>query len=273
MSKDRQPDHSAPLIDTHAHLYFEDYNADRDAVVTRAWEAGLVAIVSIGIQPADWQPTLDIARQYSGVYAALGIHPNSADQLNIDTLQTLTDLCKKQSGLVVGLGETGLDYYREYVSHEVQIEAFRAQLSLARELDLPVIIHNRDAHDDVLAILRRDGRGTRGIMHSFSGDVEYAQACIELGYLISLSGPVTFKKAVDKHEVASAIALEHLLVETDCPFLTPEPYRGRRNEPSYVRYTAEAIAKIRDVSLQQVAEATTANARRIFNLSAAEGND
>lgn len=252
------------LVDTHAHLDFEDYNSDLDAVIGRAREAGLTAIVTVGIEPKEWQPTLDIAASYKDVFPALGIHPNSAGQTNTNTLADLAALCS--SHRVVAIGETGLDYYRDYVPHEVQRDSFRAHLDLARQLDLPVIIHNRDAHADVLDVLRKDGAGTRGVMHSFSGDLDFARECIGLGYMISLSGPVTFKKAADKHEAARSVPLEMLLVETDCPFLTPEPFRGRRNEPSYVRYTAQTVASLREISYAQVAEATTTNAARLFGL-------
>jgi TatD DNase family protein len=256
----------APIIDTHAHLDFGDYDEDREEVIARAWSAGLVGIITVGTEPGDWAETLSIARGHERVHAALGVHPNSADQTNPDTLAELARLCKDASNKVVALGETGLDYYRQYVAHDKQQESFKAHLELARELDLPVIIHNRDAHDDVLDILRRDGVGTRGVMHSFSGDLDFARACIELGYMVSLSGPVSFKKAADKHLVAQTISLEHLLVETDCPFLTPEPYRGRRNEPLFVMYTAKAIAQLRETSYVEVARATTANARRLFRI-------
>lgn len=234
--------------------------------MSRAHEKGLVGIVSIGFEPEGWVPTLQLAERYEMVYPALGIHPNNGDQTSEATLAELESLCRRYH--VVGLGETGLDYYREYVSHEQQRESFRAHLDLARQLDLPVIVHNRDAHADILDILRRDGHGTRGVMHSFSGDVAYAEECMALGYMISLAGPVTFKKAVDKHQVAAAVPLDMLLVETDCPYLTPEPYRGRRNEPSYVYYTAEAIARIRGETFETIAEATTANAMRLFGLPA-----
>jgi TatD DNase family protein len=167
---------------------------------------------------------------------------------------------------VVALGETGLDYYREHVSHQAQRAAFRAHLDLARQLDLPVIIHNRDAHADILKILEQNGAGTRGVMHSASGDIEFARRCISLGYLISLSGPVTFKRAADKRALATQTPLDMLMVETDCPYLTPEPYRGRRNEPAYVQYTAQAIASHRSLPYPQLAEATTHNAFRLFNL-------
>jgi TatD DNase family protein len=253
-----------PLVDSHAHLDSTDFAGDTDELVARAREKGLVGIVSIGFEPEGWHPTLRLAERYPIVFPALGIHPNSADQTSEASLAELEALCRKHQ--VVGLGETGLDYYRDYVPHDQQRESFTAHLDLARQLDLPVIIHNRDAHFDILDILRRDGRGTRGVMHSFSGDMAYAEECLALGYMISLAGPVTFKKAVDKHEVAAAVPLDMLLVETDCPYLTPEPYRGRRNEPSYVFYTAEAIARIRGVPFEAVAETTTANAARLFGL-------
>lgn len=257
----------APLIDTHAHLDFADYDEDREQVVSRAWGAGLAAIVTIGIEPGHWAKTLDIANHHRGVYAAIGVHPNSSDQTNDETLAELTRLCKTAEKPIVALGETGLDYYRQHVPHDKQRESFRAHLDLARQLDLPVIIHNRDAHADVLEILRQDGAGTRGVMHSFSGDLEFATACIELGYMISLSGPVSFKKATDKHLIARSVPLDQLLVETDCPFLTPEPYRGRRNEPLYVMYTARAVAQLRETTYEEIAQATTANARRLFGIS------
>jgi TatD DNase family protein len=258
---------AAPIIDTHAHLDFPDYDGDRGDVVFRAWEAGLAAIITIGIEPAHWPKTLQIAGQHPGVYAALGVHPNSANQTSAHTLSQLEELCRSGAQRVVGIGETGLDYYRQYVSHDAQKESFRAHLDLARQLDLPVIIHNRDAELDVLDTLKRDGKGTRGVMHSFSGDIEYARECIKLGYMISLAGPVTFRKAADKHAIAKEVPLERLLVETDCPFLTPEPYRGRRNEPAYAAYTARAIADLRGLSYEEVARTTTQNALSLFNLA------
>jgi TatD DNase family protein len=253
-----------PLVDSHAHLDSPDYEDDTEEVVERARKFGLKAIVTIGIEPADWARTLALALRYAEIRPALGIHPNSADQASDETFGQLEALCKAHD--VVGLGETGLDYYREYVPHEKQKKAFRKHLALARALDLPVIIHTRDAYDDVMEILRSDGTGTRGVMHSFSGELPYALECVEMGYMISLSGPVTFRKATDKHELAREVPLDALMVETDCPYLTPEPYRGRRNEPAYVAYTAKAIAELRGITLAEVAEATTRNASRLFGL-------
>ncbi len=257
----------APLIDSHAHLGYPDYDGDRDGVLQRARAADLTAMITIGIEQGEWGQAVELAHLNHDVYAAVGVHPNSADQATGDALAGLAGLlADKGAKKIVGIGETGLDYYRDYVSREKQRESFRAHLDLARRYDLPVIIHNRDAHDDVLKILRRDGERTRGVMHSFSGDANFANECIKLGYFISLSGPVTFRKAVDKHEVARAVPLDWLLVETDCPFLTPEPYRGRRNEPAYLSYTAQAIARLRDIPFAEVARATTANAQRLFGL-------
>jgi TatD DNase family protein len=265
--KDQPKPGYASLVDTHAHLDFEDFNADLDQVVRRAEEFGVTTIVTIGIEPADWAPTLAIADRYSNVFPAVGIHPNSADQSTDEALASLAAQFRRADGKrPVGIGETGLDFYREHVPHDRQRESFKAHLDIARELDVPVIIHNRDAHADVLDILKRYGKGTRGVMHSFSGDLEFARECIALDYMISLAGPVTFKKAVDKHEVARWVPLDRLLVETDCPFLTPEPYRGRRNEPAYVAYTARAIAELRGTPLDEIARATTKNAYRLFSL-------
>lgn len=265
----------APLVDSHAHLDSEDFAGQAGEIVARAEDFGLVGIVTIGIEPDDWEANLALAEQYAMVHVALGIHPNSADQTNDTTLSRLEALCGRGDGSrkVVGIGETGLDYYREHVPHDVQRRSFAAHLALARELDLPVVIHNRDAHEDVLEVLRTEGMGTRGVMHSFSGDVEYARRCIELGYVISMAGPVTFRKAEDKHRVARQVPLDSLLVETDCPYLTPEPYRGRRNEPAYVAYTARAVAELRGVSLEEVARATTDNAYRLFGIRPAQAQE
>jgi TatD DNase family protein len=258
----------AQLIDAHAHLDSDDYQSDLEEVVERARDFGVASIVTIGIEPADWPRVLAISELYPGIYPAIGVHPNSADQATEGNMARLESLCRSATGpRVVGMGETGLDFYRQYVSHDEQRASFRMHLELARRLDLPVIIHDRDAHGEVLKILREDGQGTRGVMHSFSGDPEMMQECMRLGYMISLSGPVTFRKATDKHTIAREVPLDWLLVETDCPYLTPEPYRGRRNEPAYVAYTALAIAELRGTTLDEIAHTTTANATRLFGLT------
>ena len=258
---------SATLVDTHAHLDFDDYDNDRPQIVERAKQAGVSSIITLGIEPPDWHQNIEISEQFDGMYAALGVHPNSADQATSQALAELERLCRSEGRRkIVALGETGLDYYRHYVSRDEQKRSFKAHLDLARQLDLPVIIHNRDAHEDVLEILKQDGKGTRGVMHSFSGDEQYAIECMRLGYMISLAGPVTFKKADDKHTIAATVPLDMMLVETDCPFLTPEPFRGRRNEPAYVAYTARAVANIRGITFEEFAAQTTSNAVKMFGL-------
>jgi TatD DNase family protein len=261
------------LIDSHAHVDAPEFGADRDAVLARAHAAGVTRMITVGYDQATWETAtaLVTAHSDSGLYLALGIHPNSAYETSDATLAALAarigaGRSDPAQPRVVGLGETGLDYYREWATPEQQRSSFRAQLALARELDLPVIIHDRDAHADIMDILRRDGQGTRGVMHAFSGDVAMAEECLRRGYLISLAGPVTFPKAADRHAVARAVPLSGLLVETDCPYLTPVPFRGKRNEPAYVAHTAARIAELKGLPLETVAAATTANAVALFGL-------
>lgn len=255
------------LIDTHAHLDQPDFADDREAVIARAVEAGVRQMVQVAVVPDDWQTSLDIARAYPFIRAALGVHPNDATQLTAAKLAELRELIKANRELMVGIGETGLDYYRDWTTPEQQHPAFIAQLALGREFDLPVIVHCREAYPDVLRLISEQGQGTRGVMHCFSGNLHTMQRSLELGYYISIAGPVTFKNAHERHQIAANAPLDRLLVETDCPFLTPEPYRGRRNEPARVTYTAAKIAELRGVSVDEVAAATTANARRLFSLS------
>src|SRR5579859_1108799 len=252
-----------PLVDSHAHLDAPEFDVDREATITRAHAAGVTRIVTVGYDRATWATATALVTAHAdrGLFLALGIHPNSAAEADDATLAALAARCRAHrqdpaAPRVVGLGETGLDYYRDWATPAQQQASFRAQLALARELDLPVIIHDRDAHADILAILRRDGQGTRGVMHSFSGDVAMATECLRLNYLIALSGPVTFPKAADHHAVARAVPLAGLLVETDCPYLTPAPFRGRRNEPAHVALTAARIAALKELPLATVAAAT-----------------
>jgi TatD DNase family protein len=258
------------FVDTHAHLDDEAFAGETDAVIARAAAAGVTRIVNVGFNQEGWETSTALVRQYAGrgLYLALGIHPNYAQEATPATLAALRDRCTLGPARprVVALGETGLDYYRTYCPPDQQRAAFRAHLALARDLDLPVIIHDRDAHGDIMAILREDGAGTRGVMHSFSGDLAMAEECLARGYLISLSGPVTFPKAADRHAIARAVPLDALLLETDCPYLTPHPHRGRRNEPGYIPLMAAAVAALRGIPVAEVAAATTANAERLFQL-------
>jgi len=251
------------LIDSHAHLDFRQFDDDRESVIQRAREAGLVAIVNIGTDLASSQATVALAEQHDFIYATLGVHPHSADTVTPAVLDELRALA--QHPKVVAVGETGLDYYRDLSPRPVQRQAFADQLALATDLGLPVIIHSRDAHDDVIAALR-GWRGI-GVMHSYSAGPGRLEEVLELGLCVGISGPVTFPKADALRAVAAAVPLERLLVETDCPYLTPEPYRGRRNQPAYVRYVVEAVARTRRVSAEAVAQATADNVRRLFSIS------
>jgi len=261
------------IVDSHAHLNFSQFDADRDAVVERAREAGLVAILNVGTDLASSRTTVALAEQYDFIYAAVGVHPHDAKTVTAAVLDELRGLARHPK--VVAVGEIGLDYYRDLSPRPVQRRAFADQLDLAAELALPVVIHSREAHDDVLAALRGwealppEGgiEGGTGVLHSYSAGPEQLEEVLKLGFSIGISGPVTFPKAHRLRAVAAAVPLERLLVETDCPYLTPKPYRGRRNEPAYVRYVVEAVARARGVSVEAVAQATVDNARRLFGIT------
>jgi len=260
------------LIDSHAHLDFSQFNPDRQAVIERAREAGLVAILNVGTDLASSRAALALADQVDFIYAAVGVHPHDAKTLTPTVLDELRALARHPK--VVAVGEIGLDYYRDLSPRPVQRRAFADQLALATELALPVVIHSREAHDDVLAALQGWKRSfpegeavvRSGVLHSYSAGPGRLEKALELGFSIGISGPVTFPKAHRLRAVAAAVPLERLLVETDCPFLTPEPYRGRRNEPAYVRYVVEAVARARGMSEETVARTTVDNARRLFGL-------
>ena len=253
------------LIDSHCHLDMKDFNKDRGEVIGRARKEGIVHMISIGIDVKSSESALALARQYSFISATVGCHPHDADACGARDLETLSRMAAEPE--VVAWGEIGLDYYRNYSKKENQRKIFEAQLDMARAAELPVIIHDRDAHHEVYATLEKMGKGERkGVIHCFSGDKDLAEAFIALGYYISIPGTVTYKKAVQIKEVAAKIPLDRMLVETDAPFLAPVPRRGRRNEPSLVTHTAREIARLRDIPFETVSEQTTRNARKIFGL-------
>ncbi|MBE9507189.1 MAG: TatD family hydrolase [Chloroflexi bacterium] len=255
-----------PLIDSHAHLDFQQFDADREAVIERAREAGLVAIVNIGTDLASSRAAVALAEKYDFIYAAVGVHPHDAKTVTPVVLEELRALVRHPK--VLAIGEIGLDYYRDLSPRPVQRRAFADQLALAAELALPVVIHSREAHDDVLAALREwvGTEGDTGVLHSYSAGPERLEEVLALGFFIGISGPVTFPKANRLRAVAAAAPLDRLLVETDCPYLTPNPHRGRRNEPAYVRYVAQAVARAREMPEEAVAQATADNARRLFGI-------
>jgi len=250
------------LIDSHAHLDSPKFDGDREAVVERAREAGVAAILNVGGDLASSRAAVALAERYDFVYAAVGVHPHDARTVTPAVLDELRALARHPK--VVAVGEIGLDYYRDLSPRPVQRQAFADQLALAAELGLPVVVHSREALDDVLAGLR--GWEGTGVLHSYSGGLERLEEVLELGFSIGISGPVTFPKAERLRVVAAAVPLERLLVETDCPYLTPVPYRGRRNEPAYVRYVAQAVARARGMEAEPLARATADNARRLFGI-------
>jgi TatD DNase family protein len=256
-----------PVIDTHCHLDMDAYTDDLDEILQRAYQHNIRAIISVGIDFESSTKTVSLAHKYKMVFATVGIHPHDVDNIIDTTLLMVADLAQKNKEQVVGYGEIGLDYVKKYSSPENQRRQFRNQLALAEDLRLPVIIHDREAHEDTLTILKERGPlRYGGIMHCFSGDIRFADQVLDLGLHISIPGTVTFKDADSLKEVAKSIPLSSLLLETDGPFLTPHPFRGKRNEPLYVLYTAQEIATLRDISLEELAKQTSRNAKELFTL-------
>ena len=256
------------LIDTHCHLDFERFNEDRDAVVKQAIQAGVKRIIVPGLDLANCTAVLKLTEQYDNVYAAVGIHPNSTAKWQDDWIEDLRQLARHEK--VVAIGEIGLDNYWDKSPQTTQRWALRAQLKLAAEINLPVIIHNRDANEDVIRVLAESplaGREGAGVLHSFSGDWGTAYAALQMGFYLGFTGPLTFKKADDLRRIAAKVPDDRVLIETDAPFLTPEPYRGQRNEPAYVAYVAAQLAEIKQVETAVIAQQTTENAIRLFWLA------
>ncbi len=243
------------------------YRDDLSHILQRAKENNILSVISIGIDVKSSQKAVEIARRYEMVFATVGIHPHEVDKMDDTALETLSHLATTNPSHVVGFGEIGLDYFKKYSSPENQRKQLRNQLILAKELGLPIIIHDRDAHDDTLAILKQEAPfDCGGVMHCFSGNYEFATKVIDLGLHISIPGIVTFKKSTELQEVAKKIPLSSMLIETDGPFLAPEPWRGKRNEPLYTLYTVEKIAHLRDMDINMLASQTTANSIRLFHL-------
>ena len=251
------------LFDTHAHLHFPEFAGDLDAVLARARAAGVRRIVTIGTDVATSRAAVALAAREPDIWAAVGIHPHEAASAD-DT--ALAEIERLASGVkVVAIGETGLDFFRDLAPRDAQERAFRAQLALARRAGKPVLIHCRDAHEETLALLAaEDVRDRGGIMHCFSGDLEIARRCLDQGLLISLAGPVTYPKPGALPEVARMVPADRLVVETDCPFLPPQPYRGKRNEPAYVAITAARVAELRGEPLADLAARMSDNARALL---------
>lgn len=254
------------LIDSHAHLEMSDFRKDLTEVLQRAKESGVEYIFTVGTEPRDWKRALEIALSNSWIYTILGVHPHNAKEIDEKTYSVLKNLCEHEK--VRAYGEIGLDFFRNHSPRDIQIQRFREQIALAKELKLPIVVHDREAHQETLEILRTEkGWENGGVIHCFSGDEEMAKACIDMGFYISIPGSITYKNAGPYLELVKKLPLDSLLIETDAPFLTPVPFRGKRNEPGYVRYTAQKIAEIKKVPFERVAEATTRNALKVFRLN------
>lgn len=253
------------LIDTHCHLDMEDYQPDVDTVIQSAAQSGIKRIITIGIDYTSSHQAVTIAEQHANIFATIGFHPHESHKATDKALDALTKLTRYRS--VVGYGEIGLDYVKNYAPRDVQIKTFNKQLHLAKELNLPVVVHDREAHEDTLNLIRSAGHLPRGgVLHCFSGDCRLAHEMIALGFYISVPGVATFTNAHLLHEIIQTVDLSHLLLETDGPFLAPVPFRGKRNEPKLLLYTAQRVAELKQTSIDEVARTTTANAVHLFRL-------
>lgn len=256
---------AAMLIDSHAHLDMHEFDRDREQVLDRALQNGITKILTIGIDLPSSISALQLAKSYDFVFSSVGYHPHNANELDSNILRNLGELASEPE--VVAWGEIGLDFYRKHSSPKNQKNAFNLQLENAAHFDLPLIIHIRDAHEEALDILKGHGKKSySGVIHCFSGDHSLARQYMDLGFYISIPGTVTYKNATQIQDVARKMPLDKMLLETDAPFLTPSPKRGKRNEPSYVRYTARKIADLRGIEVLEIAEQTSENAKRLFGL-------
>lgn len=262
------------LIDTHCHLDFTSFDSDREDVIQRARQAGVAKIINPGIDLQSSASAIRLAEEHPEVFAAVGVHPNSATTWNNGTITELRKLARHSK--VVAIGEIGLDYYRHRAPADLQVRIFRAQLELAADLGKPVIIHNRQASQDLLSILivwkeeltsnQSDLSNAPGVLHSYSGDREMLKAISQLNFLIGISGPVTYKNSLELQEVVRSASSNVILLETDAPFLTPHPHRGTRNEPAHVRLIAEKVAELRYMDFEKITEQTTINSNQLFHM-------
>jgi len=251
------------LIDTHAHLDFEDFQENFDALLENIKSVGVEKVIIPGVRIKDLDKIIGLIEKYDNLYGAVAIHPSEAKEWDENSYTVLKEYA--QNPKIVAIGETGLDYYWDKSFVDLQKHVFKDHIRLAKELNKPLIIHDRDAHADTLQILQ-EAQVNNGVMHCFSGSVEFAKECIKAGLYIAIGGPVTFKNAHKPKEVATGIPLDKLLLETDSPFLTPHPFRGKQNDPSKIILAAEEIAKLRGLTIEEIALATTQNAVDLFNI-------
>ncbi len=252
------------LVDTHCHLDFPEFDQDRDEVIRRAEDAGIGYIIDIGSSLPGSKKALELSRQHNFIYATVGLHPHEADRFDDEAMAGIEKLAREDK--VAAIGETGLDYYKSYSKAENQKALFRYLVNLAKGLSLPIVIHNRQAESDTLNILN-EALPVKAVVHCFSGDEIFLKKCLDLGFFISFTCNITYRKAQNLRTLVELMPLDRLMLETDAPFLPPEGFRGKRNEPAYVRLLAEEIARIKEISFEEVSRVTTDNARKFFNLS------
>ena len=253
------------LIDSHAHLDDIQYTQDLEQVVQRANEKNVRYIISIAQDEPSCHKTFALANKYKGIFASIGVHPHEAKSATNNTYDILQKI-SEEATKVVAIGEIGLDYHYDHSPRETQKVVFRNLMSIAEDKKLPVVIHCREAEVDTLSILEEFRNQVIGVMHCFSGNVDMMKKCLDLGYFISIAGPVTFKKATELHSIVKEIPSDRLLIETDCPYLTPVPFRGKRNEPAYVFHVAEKVAELRHVTLDELSHQIIQNTKQLFRL-------
>ena len=252
------------LFDTHAHMDDRAFREDRDALLKGLNEKGVGLVMNPGCSLESSKNAVALAEKYDFVYAAVGSHPDAADEVNEEVLEEYRKLCKL-SPKVKAIGEIGIDYHYEDIPRELQLKAFRMQMELARELDMPVIVHEREAHEDGMAVVKEFPR-VKGVFHCYSGSAEMARQLVDLGWYIGFTGVLTFKNARRAVETAASIPLERIVLETDCPYMAPEPFRGKRNDPGYIFRMAEKLAEIRGLSVEEVQRITTENGKRLYRI-------
>ena len=251
------------LFDTHAHLNDPAFDPDREELMAGLAGKGIGLVMNAGCSLESSRDIIQMAEKYPWLYASVGSHPDSADEVNEEVIEEYRKLCSHEK--VKAIGEIGLDYYYEDIPREIQKQAFRMQMALANELDMPVIIHEREAHDDGMRIVKEFPK-VKGVFHCYSGSAEMARQLVNMGWYIGFTGVLTFKNARKAVETAASIPLERIVLETDCPFMAPEPYRGKRNDPGYLPKMAEKLAEIRDISVDEAIAVTTENAKRLYRI-------
>lgn len=252
------------LFDTHAHMDDEAFDADREELLRALPEQGIALLMNPGCSLASSRAACDLAEKYDYIYAAVGSHPDAADEVNQETLEAYRMLCK-QNSKVKAIGEIGLDYHYEDIPREIQLRAFRDQMALARELNLPVIVHEREAHEDGMAVVREFPEVT-GVFHCYSGSAEMARQLVKLGWYIGFTGVLTFKNARKALEVARSIDLSRIVLETDCPYMSPEPFRGRRNDPGKLYRMAQVLGQLRGIPAEEAAGIALENGKRLYGI-------